>query len=94
MYEILLGYILGLFTVLARNLQKSGKVNFAFYQWLIVALIISFIIYLMHRFINFDFAISRTSFIFTFESVVLPALGLGIVVFYLVYRYRNKKKEI
>ncbi len=94
MYEILLGYILGLFTVLAWNLQKSGKVNFAFYQWLIVALIISILVYIIHRFIAFDFTISKESFFFSFESFLLPVLIVAIIVCYLIYKVRKKKKDI
>ncbi len=92
MYEILLGYILGIFTVFARNLQKSGKVNFALYQWLIVALVISIIVYLIHRFIAFDFTISKDSFLFSFETFVFPLLAVAIGIFYLIYKYRHKKE--
>ncbi len=92
MYIFILGYILGVFTMLAWNLQKAGTVNLKFSQWLIIASIIAVLIYLSHRFIDFDFLVSEETVGFSFEMLLLPLLIIAILIFYLLLK--KKKEEV
>ncbi len=96
MYLFFLGYILGIFSSIAWHLQKSGKIKLFWYQWMLIAIIISILVYIFHRYIHFEVGITEDTFAYTIRTFLIPLTIATALIFIipLWLKRRKKKKEM
>ncbi len=92
MYLFLFGYFLGLFTVFAWYLQKSGKVNLTWYQWGLITVVLCILVYIFHRFFSFELGLTEQTFGYTIKVFILPVVVIFIAILLLPHWFKKKDK--
>lgn len=92
MYLFILGYLLGIFTLVARHLERSGKVHLRWFQWLFIVFGIVLVASLIHRYFDFELHITEETFDYTLKTIVVPIfLILGLII--VATSWSNLKKK-
>ncbi len=94
MYLILVGYVLGLFTMFAIYLHKSKKIHFAWYQWVLLATALVVFMYSVDKYVSLELKVATQTFGYTFRMFFVPfIIILGLIFILPIFVKRMKKTK-